>query len=580
MLQQLDDFLTRELGTFLLAGKSQPLVVHELLCHTEASTRQQRCLCALFAEALEAYRAQAWDSAIGQFSAPQQPELPGRWTGALLCRAMRAVQSQSAWDLVGWSGTHGEKIAAGLRDMRRAYGSWLTVCRRGTCMCRRSAVLLISLVMWLSMMAGLLFPSTAAADVCEAWVARMVSVQGSVQARRAGETRWQPVRLHDTYCPGDIIQVQEWSRAAIVLRNEAVLRLDQKTTITFAEPETERTLLLHLLTGAAHFFSRIPRTLKVITPFVNAAVEGTEFLAQVEPARTLLSIFDGRVAATNAAGSLTLTSGQAAVAQADQAPAWRVVVRPRDAVQWALYYPPMLDYRPADFAGDAAWQAMVRQSIQFYRDGDLPMAFASLAEAPEDALRDARFFTYRAALLLTVGRVDAARVDSESALQLDPRHSHTLALQAIIAVVHNDKDAALQLAQKAVKLEPSLRCGTRGARIRPAGTFRPSGSLASLQEAVQLRPEDALVRARLAELWLSVGELDGPCRQLESGDLTSQSGTYANRAGIYLLAQIKVREAQNAFTKAIELDQADPLPRLAWAWPRSTGRSARGPQGN
>ena len=114
-----------------------------------------------------------------------------------------------------------------------------------------------------------------AAETCDEWVAKVVSVQGVVQARRAGETEWLPVNLHDTYCPGDIIRVLDLSRAAVVLRNEATLRLDQKTTITFAGLEEEQTLFLKLLSGVAHFLSRIPRTLKVATPFVNCTVEGT-----------------------------------------------------------------------------------------------------------------------------------------------------------------------------------------------------------------------------------------------------------------------------------------------------------------
>ena len=31
------------------------------------------------------------------------------------------------------------------------------------------------------------------AATCEQWVAKVVSVQGSVQVKRAGETQWQPV---------------------------------------------------------------------------------------------------------------------------------------------------------------------------------------------------------------------------------------------------------------------------------------------------------------------------------------------------------------------------------------------------
>jgi len=67
VLSQLSGFLTRELGTFLFVGKSQPLVIHELLCRLGEATERQRSLCALFAEALGAYRQQAWEEAIEKF---------------------------------------------------------------------------------------------------------------------------------------------------------------------------------------------------------------------------------------------------------------------------------------------------------------------------------------------------------------------------------------------------------------------------------------------------------------------------------------------------------------------------------
>lgn len=184
----------------------------------------------------------------------------------------------------------------------------------------------------LSVVAGMLLPHTTVAASCTEWVAQIVSVQGTAQARREGELHWQPAELHALYCPGDTLRVLDNSRVAMVLRNQTVLRLDQKTTLTFPSGEKEPAFLLDLLSGAAYFFSRIPHTLKVLTPFVNAGIEGTEFLVQVAPDHTVLVLFAGRVAVTNAAGSLTLAPGQSAVARAGQAPALHIVVHLQDTV--------------------------------------------------------------------------------------------------------------------------------------------------------------------------------------------------------------------------------------------------------
>ena len=111
-----------------------------------------------------------------------------------------------------------------------------------------------------------------AAD-CEQWVAKAVSVQGTVQVQRVGLSTSDNIQLEDRFCPGDVIRILEKSRAALVLQNEAVIRLNEKTTITVKPEEEPRTLLLRLVRGAVHFFSRVPRSLKVATPFVNSTVE-------------------------------------------------------------------------------------------------------------------------------------------------------------------------------------------------------------------------------------------------------------------------------------------------------------------
>ena len=69
------------------------------------------------------------------------------------------------------------------------------------------------------------------------------------------------------------------------LREGGVVRLDQNTTITFTPPPDRAGTWLDVLTGAAHFFTRTPRRLRITTPFVNGSVEGTEFLVEVEADR-------------------------------------------------------------------------------------------------------------------------------------------------------------------------------------------------------------------------------------------------------------------------------------------------------
>ena len=424
------------------------------------------------------------------------------------------------------------------------------------CLCFLGLLVAITIITLLS-------PNAFAQERCKQWAGKVVSIQGTVQVRMAGETQWQPAKLNSTYCPGDTIRVLDKSRADVALVNQPVLRLDQNTTLTLKGVKEEKTSVVEMIKGAAHFFSRAPKNLDVTTAFVNAGIEGTEFFLRVDDDKTFLSVFEGKVLASNEAGKLTVTTGQSAVAERGKGPELRVVVKPRDAVQWTLYYPPVFYYRPADFQVlPELDQAMIKKSAEAYMKGDFATAFQSLNGIPEKA-RDARLFAYRASLLLGVGRVDEAKKDIDKALNISPNNSDALALQSIIAVTQNDKGKALELGKKAADADPKSASARIALSYAQQANFNLEGARASLQEAVRISPENALAWARLAEVWLMFGELD---KALESAQKAVSLSPNLSRAqtvlGFAYLTQVKTRQSKEAFQKAIELDQADPMPRL------------------
>ena len=414
----------------------------------------------------------------------------------------------------------------------------------------------------LGLLIGLISPAQSSAQTPPSSVARAVSVQGAVEARRAGQTSWQPVRLNDTFSPGDTIRVLDRSRADLALLDQSVLRLNANTELTVEPVKDQRTGVVNLLRGAAHFFSRGPRSLEVQTPFTVAGVRGTEFFIGLEPDRALLTVFEGTVVAQNPVGSLALTSGQSAVAETGKAPVTRVVARPRDAVQWTLHYPPVLYFRRDEFPAGPDWQGMVRRSLEAYVSGDIKGAFDAIATAPP-TVTDPRFFAYRAHLLLTVGRVDEAAADIEHALRLAPNDANALALQTIIAVTQGDKDKALATGQQAVQAAPGSATAHIALSYALQARFDLEGARASLETAIAREPQNALAWARLSEVYASFGELN---RALQAAQKAAALEPNLSRTqtvlGFAYLMQIKTRQARAAFEKAIGLDSADPLPRL------------------
>ena len=289
----------------------------------------------------------------------------------------------------------------------------------------------------------LLFTVSAhAQEPCAPALARVVSVQGTIELRRSGAA-WTAVQLNAALCSGDTLRVHPRSRAALLLSNETTLRLDQGTTLTLAPPDPGKATTLEQTSGGMNVITRTPRAFNVKTPFINANVEGTEFLVRVTDTTATVAVYEGVVLAVNASGSETLRSGEEATAtQGGGASRKEIVIRPADTVAWTLYFPAVFDHRLTGPGSSA--DATRERSIALYRAGQVTDALAALDKVPEGPAR-AAFLTYRAGLLLLVGRLDEAKPDIEEALRADPRNSDAHALLAVVAVVENDKDKALEL---------------------------------------------------------------------------------------------------------------------------------------
>ena len=174
----------------------------------------------------------------------------------------------------------------------------------------------VTLLFLVFVLGASLRPFFAVAQTCEEPIGKMVSVQGTVESQKAGDTQWQPVKLNDALCPGDTIRVLNNSRAELALANQSVLRINENTTITLEGVDEDRTTLVDLLKGAALFFSRGTRNLKVKSQYAIFGVRGTEFFIRVEERQAFMSVFEGTVLAENQAGSLTVKNDQSTVVEA------------------------------------------------------------------------------------------------------------------------------------------------------------------------------------------------------------------------------------------------------------------------
>ncbi|HEX5769089.1 MAG TPA: FecR domain-containing protein, partial [Burkholderiales bacterium] len=349
-------------------------------------------------------------------------------------------------------------------------------------------------------------------------MAQVVSLQGQVEIQRAGTTSWMRVERLDTrLCEGDRLRSGSLSRAALLVSGQALLRVDQNSLLGLrASPDEIR---VEFDSGRVYSISRFPRRFRILTPFVNAGVEGTEFMVTQGRDQAEIAVFEGRVATEDRVGEpgarQLLQSGQAAGFARGTAPAVRALVNPTDAVQWALYYPP-LDSEPTS-----------------------------------------------AGRLLRLGRVDEAEREIQSALAAKPGDAEALALGAMIRVVKNDKQAALDLAQQAVSRDASSVRARLALSYAQQAHFRLDEALASATEAVKLQPANAVAQARRAELLLSMGRIqDAEAAAGEAVRADPADSRARTVLGFAQLARLDTTAARAQLERAAALDPSDPLPRL------------------
>src|SRR5215510_5214707 len=78
-----------------------------------------------------------------------------------------------------------------------------------------------------------------AAKACSPVVGELVSAEGEVEVQRADDTRWQRAELGESLCQRDTVRVGMQSRGAIALISNAILRLDENTTLHLLDIKVE-----------------------------------------------------------------------------------------------------------------------------------------------------------------------------------------------------------------------------------------------------------------------------------------------------------------------------------------------------
>lgn len=398
--------------------------------------------------------------------------------------------------------------------------------------------------------------------------AELVSLVGRGETRASADAAWQRAVLAQKLGGGADMRTLALSSAALLLADRTQIRMSANAQLRLCDAQPERSLL-ELIAGRLWARTkRSPANLQLQTPAALAVVRGTDWDVQVEEGgRTTFTVLSGQVEFSNAYGRVDLGPSEQGIAVPGQAPTKRLLVNPRERVQWVMANP--VDARHwAEFQGDAVAPELA--AVQADLDaGALPQARDRLLALRPTGAHAAVVALVLADLSAFDAQLEAAVQDLERAWQRtgDPR----LAARRAELLLALDRpadaravlDEALARSSSAASSDLLLadgdwyRLAGRGdesiARYR-AGVARSQGdkqkadALGRLGRALQERGDLAAAREALAQ----AVALDP-----RSAHLLGAEATAATEA-------LRLQEAGAGFDAALAL-QADDYESLAGA---------------
>ena len=236
--------------------------------------------------------------------------------------------------------------------------------------------------------------------------AEVIFLAGQGQQRDTPQLDWQSLRLADHLRPGSEVRTLERSSAALLLADATQLRMAAQAYLRLCEGQSKKSRL-QLIVGRlwARTKARVV-DLELQTPSAIAAVRGTDWDIEVSAeGTTTLSVMSGRIEVSNEFGQVTVGPTEQAIVKLGEAPVKRILVNPRERVQWVMA-PSLVAARWPELRKTSSgwWQA----ALQAMENGQFKQLNQQVDARLQQQTDDALALRLKAELELAAGDLDAA----------------------------------------------------------------------------------------------------------------------------------------------------------------------------
>ena len=400
-------------------------------------------------------------------------------------------------------------------------------------------------------------------------VASLYSAEGGVEFQQANpySKSWIQAKTGQNFAPGDRIRTLKSSRAAVRFKSGYLVRMAEKTTMTFdASSSQDKEENVGLLDGILYFFSRKPeKSPRVSTNHLSASVRGTEFVVEAKPNSTRVSVIDGLVIAKNDTGETSAGRGEQVLAEKGKTLALSKIVDLPGIVQWAVSFPSLLsasDIPELQNSSDGKWQGNVRHAMQDEERSQLELAISDLGDESKDS--SCGWYVYRAALAFRTGQIDYAEACLNRARDMSANLSEEdrtvfettfLSLKAMATMLSGRLAEADGLVEKAKATSPHSFTAWIADSYLNQAAGKISDATYSANQALKLNSSSPLAQTRVAELLLASANEKEALNIISEVLQNNADNSYAQALkGFALLSQGNAKDSATSFETAIALD--------------------------
>ncbi|MES2584366.1 MAG: TonB-dependent receptor [Pseudomonadota bacterium] len=387
--------------------------------------------------------------------------------------------------------------------------------------------------------------------------AQIVDLQGAGEQHAANSQQWLAAKPSQLLAGGAFVRTLQASKMALLFADDTQIRLNQNSVLqvkSLATATQPTNLVLSLGRAWAQTKRADGSRLILETPAATAGIRGTDWELDVDASgKTLLTVLSGTVELSNAQGSVTVNSNEAAVAEVGRIPVKIQLSNPRDRIQWvnALTADPLRhlpagevppNLKAASAALKAGDMALARQTLAPLVDavqGWAPAAYLMLSDVQ-----------------LVAGEFDMAANSLEAGLSRHPGNPELLAQLARVYLLADRLDDSTRTLARARSAETASVLVVQGDLARRQGNT--AATVQAYTRAVAVAPGDD-------RGWFALGSAQNEREEISPARnnlrkalaLQPQGAGYAGELGTLETFANRFGEADAAFKAALEHNPAD-----------------------